>query len=253
MDKKEILQCLGDLLFGDNFIHEKAAELQATNPEAFRELVNELIEREDFSEETFYEIYEKYEDADRLDSISEYQYLASKSLISNRDEDGCIFDGPEYEEDIFGLGLDDYPTIIDLNNTYYEIDLEDLDEDFDDKELTLDNKNILDLLQAYQSTKDSTCLFAVLELITENPDLINMIPNSHATILGIDSLANGSYWNKSSNHALIELLESIPGAYLTYSSYHDLLIDDMDELASKVRESIDKFIVEEIFDFPTKR
>lgn len=253
MDKKDILQCLGDLLFNDIFVNEKAVELQALNPEGFRLLINEMIEREDFSEETFYELYEQYIENDKLCYIGEYQYLASKSLVPTKDIDGCVFDGSEYEEAIFGLELDDYPSYINYDRPYFIIDVEEIDDKLEEKELTVEQKDILTLLQAYQSNMDGTCLFAVLELITENPKLIDLIPNTHATILGIDSLTSGASFNKFSNHELIDLLESIPGAYLTYSGFHNPQLDEMDELLDRVKMNIEKFKTEEIYNLPTRK
>ena len=114
-------------------------------------------------------------------------------------------------------------------------------------------KEISLILDAYQSNKDSTCLISLLEEITSNPSLIDYIPFIHAQILGIENLTSSLSFNKMENRDLIDLLESIPLVYLTYSKYHSIQNDDLDKLSDNVYTNIERFRFEEILNIPTKR
>ena len=252
MDRDEKLKCLGDLLFDDVYINEKAVELQATNPGAFKQLVSTLIEEEDFSEERFYELFEELEE-DKIDVLSEYQYFASRTLISKKNSDGCVFDAPKYEREIFGFEIDDdYNVGLDLQDSDFEVDDEELYLDDNRKEVK-DEKQISTILDAYQRNQDSTCLMSVLEEITSNPYLIDYITLTHAQILGIDSLASSFSYNGSIDTNLKEMLGSIPLVYLTYSYYHNIQNDDLATLSENVYINIERFRFEEILNIPTKR
>ena len=168
--------------------------------------------------------------------------------------DGCVFNGPDYEEEIFGEEIDDdFVKSLDLERPYFEVDVEDVEDELSERDETEEEKRKDHLLLAYQSTLDTTCLFAVLEAIIQDPELINYIPASHAKILGIDELMDSISFNRSNNGDMIELLEAIPVAYLTYSSYHNLQNSKMETLVSHVKMNLEKFRVEEIYNLPTRR